>query len=144
MATAGTRSTARRSGASSSSRSARRGDRRARVAVFDLEADAPIFDPPVAAADDGILLLDGVFLLRPELSDLFDFRVFVAVSPDETLRRALVRDVARFGSPAGVERRYRERYLPAQEGYRGTERPENVADAVVGNEDPACPVLWLR
>ena len=71
------------------------GDRRVRVAVFDLDADAPISDPPIAAAADAILLLDGVFLLRP---GLFDFRVLVPLSPGETLRRALVRDAVRFGS----------------------------------------------
>jgi uridine kinase len=46
-----------------------------------------------------VLLFDGVFLLRPELNDLWDFRVFVEVDAEEALRRAVVRDEELFAHP---------------------------------------------
>jgi thymidylate kinase len=63
------------------------------------------------------------------------------VPPEITLRRALDRDAERFGSREEVERRYRRRYLPAQELYRAHARPEDRADVVVDNADPESPVV---
>ena len=99
---------------------------------------------PVSARrcpEDAIVIVDGVFLLRGELESAWDFTVFVSVTPDETLRRALVRRCASFGSTEEVERRYRERYLPAQALYLTEVRPRDRAAVVVENEDPSRPVL---
>jgi uridine kinase len=120
------------------------GDRRHRRVVFDFRADAYVDDPARVAAADAVLLFDGVFLLRPGLRDAWDFTVFVSVEPDESLRRALERDAALFGSLAEVERRYRTRYLPGQAIYLDEARPLDRADAVVVNDDPAAPRLSVR
>lgn len=98
----------------------------------------------LARTDDAVVLFDGVFLLRPELRDVWDFHVFVSVGFEEILRRALRRDVARFGSRDEVERRYRVRYIPAQQLYLATARPELAADAIVYNDDPSSPWLSVR
>ena len=90
---------------------------------------------------EGMLVFDGIFLLRPELRDLWDFAVFVSVSFDEVIRRALERDVPSLGSAEEVERRYRVRYIPGQELYFAESRPMDVADVVVENDDPAAPRL---
>lgn len=120
------------------------GSREYRTEVFDFRADAPL-DGPVAQAPEGaVLVVDGVFLLRRELLDAWDVRIHVTVSPDETLRRALVRDLALLGSAEEVERRYRVRYLPGQELYEADARPREAADVVVVNDDPARPVLHVR
>lgn len=76
-------------------------------------------------------LVDGVFLFRPELDDLWDVRIFVDVEPAEQERRVLARDVAVFGSAAEVLRRYALRYRPAYETYRAAIRPEVRADVVL-------------
>jgi uridine kinase len=55
------------------------------------------------------------FLLRPDLVESWDVKIFVSASFDETLRRALVRDRDLFGSEAEVERRYRHRYIPGRQ-----------------------------
>ena len=52
---------------------------------------------------------------RAELQGCWDLKIFVQVGPEESLRRALDRDVELFGSPEEVERRYRTRYLPGQQ-----------------------------
>jgi uridine kinase len=98
----------------------------------------------VLEARDAVLLFDGVFLLRPELHDLWDLHIFVSVGFDEVLRRATRRDAALFRSSEEVERRYRARYIPGQQLYLDAERPELAADAVVYNDDPSRPSLRLR
>src|SRR5215217_2889328 len=46
-----------------------------------------------------MFLLDGIFLLRPELLDAWDFRVFVTVVSQEIIRRARILDTELYGSP---------------------------------------------
>lgn len=85
------------------------------------------------------VVADGIFLLRPELRDLWALSVHLRVSAEESLRRALRRDVSLFGSTEEVERRYRARYLPGQALYRQEADPESSADVLVDNEDVAAP-----
>jgi uridine kinase len=51
------------------------GSRLYRTRVFDHRADEAIRDSRRTVPEDAVLLFDGVFLLRPELDDLCDFRV---------------------------------------------------------------------
>jgi uridine kinase len=115
-----------------------------RTAVFNFRTDFPRPEDSSRAAPDAVLLLDGVFLLRPELRDAWDLRIFVRVEPAETLRRALARDVELFGSPEEVERRYRTRYLSGQQLYLEEARPLDAADMIVVNDDPTAPRLSDR
>jgi uridine kinase len=87
------------------------------------------------------LLVDGVFLLRPELRDLWSLTVHLTISLAEILRRARVRDLERFGSRAEVDRRYALRYLPAHALYVADVDPEAQADVVVDNERVDAPVV---
>jgi uridine kinase len=123
-----------------------RGSRWYRRAVFDYRADAPVDAPAEEAAPDSVLLLDGVFLLRPELDDCWDFRVFVDVAFAETLRRACARGIERFGSAAAaaVRQRYQVRYIPGQRIYLAAVRPRERADVVVENGDLSAPRLLVR
>jgi uridine kinase len=107
--------------------------------LFDLAA---VVD--ACRADDAghaTLVVDGVFLLRPELRPLWTLSVYLAIPEQTSLQRALVRDVPVFGSAAEVERRYRERYLPGQALYRRDADPERHANVVVDNTDPESPVV---
>src|SRR5687767_5811224 len=68
------------------------GDRRFQHAVYDRTADT-VLSPPVAAAPAGaVLLFDGVFLMRPELMDRWDLRIFVSVALEDTVERAVIRE----------------------------------------------------
>jgi uridine kinase len=120
------------------------GSRLYRTRIFDYRADAPVRAEPMRASADAILLFDGVFLLRPELAGAWDHRIFVTVSPREVIRRARGRDAELFGSPGEAERRYKARYLPAQQHYLQTIHPDQLADVVLENNDPAHPTLLAR
>ena len=119
------------------------GDRRFQPAVYDHHSDAVVSPPDATAAADGVLVFDGVFLLRPELVDLWDVRIFVSTAFENTIGRAVIRERA-VSSAADVERRWRERYIPAQRLYLSTARPTESADVIVHNDDPARPVLEIR
>lgn len=120
------------------------GNRRYRPAFFDAFNDRPIEEPPREAPSDAVVLVDGIFLLRPELNDLWDFRVFVDVPPEESMRRGVLRDRAWMGSEEEARKRYLERYLPGEQVYLDAVRPQQHADAVVDNRAPAHPGLILR
>jgi uridine kinase len=109
------------------------GSRRYRTAAFDLAADEPLALPQLTAADDAVVLVDGVFLQRPELASCWELRVFVDVPLEEALRRGVARD--------GEEsrRRYEQRYLPAQRRYLDEVEPRRRADVVLVNADPSAP-----
>lgn len=115
------------------------GDRRFRRAVFDHRTDTALSHQAETAPAHAVLLFDGVFLLRPELIDQWELRIFVSVAFEEALDRARARDRALFGSAAEVERRYRERYIPAQQLYLAAARPAQHAEIIVYNDEPQRP-----
>ncbi len=120
------------------------GDLNYRTAVFDFRSDAPVDSPLLQAPANAVLLLDGVFLLRPELNAHWDYRIFVQVDFEVALRRAVQRDRELFGSPEAVRARYEERYFPAQRSYLERVQPQGLADAIVHNNDPAHITMTIR
>lgn len=120
------------------------GDRKYRQAVYDRPTETAMSQPVTTAPADAMLLFDGVFLLRPELIDRWDLRIFVSVAFEEALERARTRDLALFGSTTEVERRHRERYRPSQQLYFDTVRPNDHADIIVYNDEPQQPAWEVR
>jgi uridine kinase len=120
------------------------GDRRFQQAVYDRPTETALSPPVTTAPADAVLLFDGVFLLRPELIDRWDLRIFVSAAFEETLDRARTRDLALFGSATEVERRHRERYRPSQQFYFDTVRPTERADIIVHNDEPDRPAWESR
>lgn len=117
------------------------GNRRYRHAIFDVRNDIPLVTTEEQAPPDAILLFDGVFLLRPELNTLWDYRIFVHVDFEVALQRAMVRDQTLFGTPEAVHARYLQRYIPGQRLYFQLAHPQKLADVIVENNDPAHPSL---
>lgn len=119
------------------------GSRRYRRAVFDFRADTALDTPEDEAPPNALLLFDGVFLLRPELDTRWDYRIFVNVPFDVAVRRAMQRDQALFGTANDVRERYLRRYVPGQQLYFDAVRPQEHAQAIVRNTDPAHPTLTV-
>ncbi|HET9895693.1 MAG TPA: uridine kinase [Streptosporangiaceae bacterium] len=114
------------------------------TAAYDRHGDTAVCPPAVKAPADAVLVLDGVFLLRPELRDRWELKIHLSVQPSEILRRGRIRDLGAYGSVEEVDRRYLSRYLPAQEIYHADDRPIEHADFIVINDDPARPVVKRR
>ena len=115
-----------------------------RRAIFDFRTDCPLVAPEEDAPQSAVLVMDGVFLLRPELEACWDFRIWVEVPFAVALERAQERDVALLGSQEEVLARYQQRYIPGQRLYLETVHPQERADAIVYNEDPVHPRLQPR
>jgi uridine kinase len=120
------------------------GDRGFRRVVYDNQTDCAVSAPVTVAPVDAVLIFEGVFLMRPELVDRWDLRIFVSAAFEEIVARARSRDAARYGSPDDVERRFRRRYLPSQQFYFDTVRPTDHADIVIRNDDPQRPAWTIR
>lgn len=123
------------------------GDRRFQHTVYDSDMDTPLSPPATTAPTGAVLLFDGVFLLRPELIDRWDLRIFVSVPFEQTVGRARDRDTAPAGHPtdtAVIERSWRDRYIPSQQLYFATARPTDHADIIVYNEQPQQPTWKVR
>jgi uridine kinase len=117
------------------------GSKMYRRAVFDAHADQPVDAPLEQAAANAILILDGIFLHRPEIRVGIDFSIFVQADFDVTVARAERRDAERFGGIEEARRRYRERYVPGQQLYLRDVHPERLASIVINNNDPARPFV---
>ncbi len=120
------------------------GSRYYRYAAFDVRNDVPLVTNEEQAPPNAILLFDGVFLMRPELYALWDFRIFVHVDFEVTLQRAMGRDQVLFGSPEAVQTRYLQRYIPGQRLYFQAVHPQERADVIVENNDPVHPRLVFQ
>jgi uridine kinase len=118
-----------------------RGSLTFRRAVFDFRTDAAIDAPLERAQPNSILLLDGVFLLRPELRSYFDFSIFLRADFSVTIARAEERDLELLGSVEEVRRRYPGRYVPGQRLYLESGEPERWASVVIDNNDPQRPKI---
>jgi uridine kinase len=115
------------------------GTRRYRTAAFDHRTDRAVHVPRLTAPQRAVLVFDGVFLMRPELDDGWDLRIFLTADFEITLARAVERDRALFGGPAATELRYRRRYVPGQQIYLRAAGPLERADVVIDNSDPSRP-----
>ena len=114
-----------------------------RRAVFNFRTDTIVDAPLERAERNAILLLDGVFLLRPKLRAHFDFSIFLRADFSITLARAERRDLELLGSVEEVRRRYRERYIPGQQLYLREVQPERFASVIIDNNDPDRPILCI-
>jgi uridine kinase len=109
-----------------------------RTTVFDHVRDRALDHPPRPPAAGAVLLVDGIWLHKPELRKGFDLTIWLAVDRDVALERAIARDTAWLPD---ARERYAARYVPAESRYLEEVRPEASADLVVENTDPAHPRL---
>lgn len=117
------------------------GDRQIRLKFFDQQNQAP-FPVEVQYVPAGtIVIADGAYLLRPELCDLWDFRIFVEIDFGLVLARGAARDAAWMDSAQAAAAHYRRYYIPAERMYDAEVDPRSHADVIVDNRDVAAPVL---
>lgn len=110
------------------------GSGRFRRAIFDVDADVAVDAPEERAAPGSILLLDGIFLHRPELREAWDLSVFLRVewSRNHRLRGA---------PPPDPEAPSTRRYRDGQQLYFRECAPWDCASIVVDNDDLDAPFV---
>jgi uridine kinase len=83
------------------------------------------------APADAVLIVDGVFALRPLLNDYWDFRIWLDVDEATSIRRGAARDQDWAGADA--EAVHRDRYLVAARCYLSEVDAPRLVDVVVDN-----------
>lgn len=116
------------------------GDRRYVRAIRDVASDTPIHSDVEVARDGQVLVLDGLFLHRPELVDAWDLSVFLAVDFASSVGRMAVRD----GSHPDPDHPTNRRYVEGQRRYLATVAPATLASFIVDNDDVASPRFLTR
>jgi len=109
------------------------GSRLYRTSLFDHEQDAPLVSALRTAAEDAILLMDGIFLLRPLLLPYWDLTLYISADFNITQARGLVRDTQLYGSIENAQLRYQQRYIPGQKLYQQEAKPLDKADILIDN-----------
>ena len=113
------------------------GSRRYRTALFDHRADRPVEAAEQRAEPESVLIVDGIFLHRPELRDCWDFSIFLDVRFEISVPRGAQRGE---GSPDPLAPENR-RYVEGQRLYLRECDPAAHATMVVGYNDPAVPSI---
>lgn len=75
--------------------------------------------------DRGIVLVEGVYSTRRELSGYYDFRIWIEASHETRLARGLARD------GDGARDRWVKDWMPAEDRYVSAHAPARTADVVV-------------
>lgn len=100
---------------------------------LNLETDRLENEKTYHVSEDSLILVEGVLLFRPELTDYFDYKIFLDISWDEVERRAIKRDFHVFGQD--VLKRYQTKYIPIQQKYLKDNHVLNQVDMVIDNND---------
>ena len=85
----------------------------------------------IQAAPNAVLIVDGVFAFRPEIDDYWDFRIWLDVDNETSVKRGGARDRSWAGSDA--EAVHRDRYLASERIYLAEVDPLRLVDVVIDN-----------
>jgi uridine kinase len=103
--------------------------------AFDLARDTAVEAAWTTAPRDAVLIVDGIFLLRPELRGIWNWSVWLDVPVDIASRRLALRD----GSDPDPAAPSNTRYRDGQELYLKDAQPRVEASAIIDNSDLAHP-----
>lgn len=104
------------------------------LAAFDVGRDTAVESAWTTAPRDAVLIVDGIFLHRPELRGLWNWSVWLDVPIDVAARRLAPRKGSDPDSdPASALHR------AGQELYLKDADPRSAASAIIDNTDPAHP-----
>ena len=112
-----------------------------RTAVYDFSTESIVYQEPKKAIRDSILLMEGVFLLRPEFRRFWDYSIFLHTDFEQVISRAKDRDQYLFGAAEDVEKRYRSKYIPGKQIYLRESNPFSNAAIVIDNNVFSNPII---
>lgn len=117
------------------------GNRRCCTAMLDSFNDVLLPEVWQDLTEDAIVVVDGIFLLHPELAAHWEYLIWLDVDIETMVARARLRDASWVGSPEAVDRRYRQFRQPLSEYYERLARPTDRMQAIVDNRNLAHPRL---
>lgn len=111
---------------------------------LDLGTDRYTAERVYRVTERTIVVVEGVFLLREPVRAHLDVIVFLAVDEEELVARGSERD--RLVHGADAERKFRQKFLPAQRAVFAENPPEHLADIIIENTDWDRPrvIRWGR
>lgn len=115
------------------------GSRRCRLALWNSFHDIALPEQWTEASNDTILVVDGIFLLRPDLQHFWNYVVWLDIDWGIMLERAVKRDTAWVGDAALVLERYRTFWIPTHQLYEAEANPLRFAHLIVNNRNPLKP-----
>jgi uridine kinase len=110
-----------------------------RAAVFDHRSDSPVSAPTRVASPGDILVLDGIFLHRPELRAYWDYSIFLEVAFAVSIPRGSQRGE---GSP-DPKAASNQRYVRGQELYLRSCEPARFCTVTINNDDLLAPYIVM-
>jgi uridine kinase len=93
---------------------------------------------------DAIVLIDGIFLLRPTLLSFWELTIYLDVNFEQSIERGINRDAKHLGSREDARLRYQKRYVPGQMLYLRDAHPLDKADILIDNSILEYPRLLRR
>lgn len=99
------------------------------IELYDKDNDS-YFLKTTDIPNGSIVLIEGIFLQRPELKGAFDLMIYIDVPEETRLARVLERD-GYIGDRAQIKAKYDGRYFPAERHYAKNCAPAENADFVV-------------
>ena len=102
---------------------------------LDLAKDEYVNPELKIANRDTIFIIDGTFLFKKDLSNLYDFKIFVKTDFDLARKRGAKREERAFGSYEKAEEMFLNRYHVASKLYLEQHSPQLNADVVINNNE---------
>ncbi|MGF9875656.1 hypothetical protein ABEX28_23560 [Bacillus tropicus] len=110
----------------------------------NLITDIPVYNEPLMAQPNMVLIVDGTFLLKKDIEYLFDYKIFVDTNFEIARKRGAKRETEAFGSYKEAEKMFLNRYHAACKMYIEEHNPKDCADVVFRNSDLAKPELIFQ
>jgi len=119
-------------------------NRQCRLAFWDSFNDIAFPEHWTDVPSGAIIIVDGIFLFRPDLQQYWDYTIWLDIDWQNMLERAANRDVAWMGSADSVIERYRAFWIPTHQLYEAETNPRYRANVIVDNRQPETPSLIKR
>ncbi|WP_263701895.1 hypothetical protein [Bacillus thuringiensis] len=110
----------------------------------NLITDIPVYNTPIFAQPNMVLIVDGTFLLKKDVAYLFDYKIFVDTNFEIARKRGAKRETEAFGSYKEAEKMFLNRYHAACKMYIEEHNPKDCADVVFRNSDLANPEVIFQ
>lgn len=117
------------------------GNRLYQLESLNLGTDEYVNPQLKEANKDTIFIVDGTFLFKKDLCDLFDFKIFVETDFELARKRGAKREEVALGSFKKAEEMFLNRYHVASKRYLEEHTPQLSADIVINNNDLDHPFI---